>query len=134
MWGLRRAGRGVTYVGLGPAFKTKFFFFFLELWIDNSGAIGGLLKGYSSIPDCARIINTFHFAIAKLGLASIWIDYVPSESNPADAPSRFHEMSYDDVLTASATLGVKYTANLPELASRDGLWLSFSAIAKSIWA
>jgi len=124
-------GAIVPFISLPPVWFSGYQ---IELWIDNSGAIGGLLKGYSGIPDCARIINTFHFAIAKLGLASIWIDYVPSESNPADAPSRFHEMSHKDVMIASSALGVKYTANLPELASRDGLWLSFSAIAKSIWA
>ena len=65
----------------------------VELWIDNSGAVGALIKGYSGIPDCARIVNLFHFAVAKLGIQSMWIDYVPTESNPADVPSRLHEMS-----------------------------------------
>ena len=68
----------------------------VELWIDNSGAVGGLIRGYSGVPDCVRIINIFHFAIARLGLASLYIDYVPSESNPADVPSRWHEMSEAD--------------------------------------
>ena len=48
---------------------------------------------------CSRLrknVNMFHFAVAKLGLASLWIDYVPSESNPADVPSRLHEMSPDE--------------------------------------
>ena len=106
----------------------------VELWIDNSGAIGGLLKGYSGVPDCARIINFFHFTIAKLGIASLWIDYVPSKSNPADAPSRFHEMTRDAIIAASASLGVLYTAVIPALATHDGRWLSFSQIASSIWA
>ena len=44
------------------------------LWIDNSPAIGGLLKGYSGKPDCARLVNMFHFAFARVGAASLWID------------------------------------------------------------
>ena len=105
----------------------------MELWIDNSGAIGGLLKGYSGVPDCARIISFFHFTIAKLGIASLWIDYLPSKSNPADAPSRFHEMTRDAIIAVSASLGVLYTAVILALATHDGRWLSFSQIASSIF-
>ena len=42
----------------------------VELWIDNSSAVSALVKGYSGKPDCARLVNMFHFAIARLGLAS----------------------------------------------------------------
>ena len=100
---------------------------------DNSQAIGGLLKGYSGIPDCARIINTFHFAFARLGAASLWIDYVPSESNQADIPSRFHEMSREAVATAQAGLGAQVPALVPEFADEQGRWLSFVDIARSVW-
>jgi hypothetical protein len=85
----------------------------VELWIDKySGrAIGALLNGYSGVPDCARIVNMFDFAVAKAGCASLWIDYVPSESNPADVPSRLiHEMTVDarGALEAESTyLGTK---------------------------
>ena len=33
----------------------------------------------------------------NLGPASLWIDYVPSKSNSADAPSRFHEMTREAI-------------------------------------
>ena len=46
-----------------------------------------LIKDYSGVPDCARIVNMFHFAVAKLGLASLWIDYVPSEDGSASPSS-----------------------------------------------
>ena len=124
-------GAIVPFISLPPKWFSGYQ---VELYIDNSGAIGGLIKGYSGVPDCARIINTFHFAIAKLGLASIWIDYVPTESNPADDPSRFHEMSRAAIDKALESLGVAYEAKLPELASQDGQWLSFSEIASSVWA
>jgi hypothetical protein len=106
----------------------------VELWVDNSGAIGGLIKGYSGVPDCARIINTFHFAIAKLGITSLWIDYVPSESNPADIPSRIHEMSAERAARELRGLGEQVrNPVLPEFANEDGGWKSLMEIARSVW-
>jgi hypothetical protein len=105
----------------------------VEIWIDNSGAIGGLLKGYSGVPDCAKIINTFHFAIARLSLASLYIDYVPTESNPADIPSRLHEMSETEINDAEAMLGRRVALKLPDLVRDDGEWLSSTEIATSLW-
>ena len=105
----------------------------VELWIDNSGAIGALIKGYSGVPDCARIVNLFHFATAKLGIASLWIDYVPSESNPADIPSRLHEMSDEEASIALADLGEPIEMVLPTLADSNGEWMSSTRIAKSVW-
>ena len=105
----------------------------VELWIDNAGAVGGLIKGYSGVPDCARIINTFHFAIALLGIASLWIDYVPTESNPADIPSRVHAMSSAEASTALQDFGVEVGAIVPEFADSRGEWLPSTAIAASVW-
>jgi len=105
----------------------------VELWIDNAGAIGALLKGYSGVPDCARIVNTFHFAIAKLNMASLWIDYVPSESNPADVPSRRHEMGENEYAKAMATFGSPMHLVLPRCANEKGEWLSSVEIASSVW-
>ena len=105
----------------------------VELWIDNSGAVGSLIKDYSGVPDCARIVNTFHFAVAKLGLASLWIDYVPSESNPADVPSRLHEMSPEEAAKELSSFGEPMEMVLPKFADDRGEWLSSLEIAKSIW-
>jgi hypothetical protein len=105
----------------------------IELWVDNSGAIGSLISGYSGKRDCARIVNAFHFAFARLGAASLWIDYVPSESNPADVPSRFHEMSIAERADARRTLGRPVDMVVPRLAGPDGKWLSFRSIAESVW-
>ena len=95
--------------------------------------MSGHIKGYSGKPDCARIINTFHFAFARLGAASLWIDYVPSESNPADDPSRFHEMTAAELAAARAYLGTYTPSVVPDFADADGKWLSYTDIARSVW-
>ena len=105
----------------------------VELWIDNSGAIGALLKGYSGKPDCARIVNMFHFVVARAGVASIWIDYVPSDSNPADIPSRFHEMSDDEIEEAADELGDLIEMVVPTFTDEQGNWLSSKSIASALW-
>ena len=106
----------------------------VALWIDNAGAIGALIKGYSGVPDCARIVNMFHFAVAKLGLASLWIDYVPTESNPADIPSRLHEMSEREASEAVRELGDYIKMVIPSFVSNDGQWRSSVEIAASVWS
>ena len=105
----------------------------VELWVDNVGAIGGLIKGYSGVPDCARIINMFHFAVARLGITSLWIDYVPSESNPADVPSRVHAMNASEAAAALQGFGELVRAVIPTFADSNGDWLSSVAIAASVW-
>ena len=105
----------------------------IELWIDNAGAVGALIKGYSGKPDCAKIVNLFHFAVAKLGAASLWIDYVNTESNPADVPSRFHEMSADERLAYADLLGDLVPMVVPALCTASGAWLSSVEIASSVW-
>ena len=108
----------------------------VELWIDNSGALTALVKDYSGLPDCARIVNTFHFAIARLGLASLWIDFVNSESNPADVPSRAHELYAqlgDGAIPVLAEFGRPVSMTVPSFATTDGEWLPMVDIAKSVW-
>lgn len=105
----------------------------VELWIDNASAIGALIKGYSGKPDCARIVNTFHFAFARLGAFSLWIDFVNTESNPADVPSRFHEMTAEAIRDASDLLGPRVPATVPDFADSQGEWLPFVEIARSAW-
>ena len=105
----------------------------VEIWVDNSGAVGSLVKGYSGVADCAKIVNMFHFAIAKIGVASIWVDYVASESNPADVPSRLHEMSKEEAREALREFGSIMKMTLPTFADANGDWLSSVEIAKSAW-
>ncbi len=105
----------------------------VEIWIDNAGAVGALIKGYSGKPDCAKIVNMFHFAVARARVASLWIDYVPTESNPADIPSRLHEMEEDEAAEAVAELGELVPMNIPEFSDGHGGWLSSTQIAATVW-
>jgi hypothetical protein len=105
----------------------------IELWVDNSGALGALIKGYSGVPDIARIVNMFHFTVAQLGAESLWIDYVPSESNVADIPSRFHAMTDSEIEEVAHMLGTEVRMVIPELADDQGRWLSSTSIAQSLW-
>ena len=57
------------------------------MWIDNLAAKYGLQKGYSKVADSGRIINAFRLKQAALGMR-IWFEWVPSEQNIADLPSR----------------------------------------------
>ena len=125
-----RAGCPRTFLSLPPEWLAGRP---VELWVDNSGAIGALVKGYSGVPDCARIVNLFHFATAKLGIHSLWVDYVPSESNPADVPSRAHEMSREEAEKALSGFGTKVAMRVPTIADSNGEWLSSTKIAKSVW-
>ena len=105
----------------------------VELWIDNSMAIGSLTKGYSGVPDVARIVNFFEFTVAALGAASLYIDYVPSKSNPADDPSRLHEMDAEEARRAMAEYGEEVPMTIPTFTNEDGTWSSFESVAASVW-
>ena len=57
-------------------------------FVDNEAAREGLVRGYSGVPSCARLIEIS----SKLDMASgicCWFERAPTESNLADAPSRF---------------------------------------------
>ena len=56
-------------------------------WIDNLSAKYSLQRAYSKVPDTGRIINAFKVKQAALSLKA-WFEYVPSEQNIADLPSR----------------------------------------------
>ena len=56
-------------------------------WIDNTSALAALTKGYSGVPDSARLVHMFH-AWNVGARAAVWFEYVPSKPNPADEPSR----------------------------------------------
>ena len=54
---------------------------------DNTAANAAAKRGYSSSPDLALLVSSMHLRIARLGIR-IWIEFVPSALNFADAPSR----------------------------------------------
>ena len=66
-------------------------------FIDNTSAIAALLKGYSGVPDSARIVHAFHSLNAGLRVRP-WFQYVASKANVSDLPSRGDNEELMDVL------------------------------------
>ena len=91
-------------------------------WIDNLSAKYGLQKGYSRVEDSGRIINSFKIKQASLQLRS-WFEYVPSEQNVADLPSRgaFDRMfEVIDAVMGAEWICFTYSAVLPKFST----WLA----------
>ena len=99
----------------------------VEIYSDNAGVVGIVTKGYSGKPECARIVNLLHFMLAQLQITSVWTDYVPTESNIADIPTRLHLNDYTD--EELELLGRKVEMVIPTLVDASGRWLSYTAIA-----
>ena len=59
---------------------------------DNTGALSALVHGYASKPDMTRLVNAYHLAQFLLR-ARVWFEWIPSEANLADLPSR---LEYDE--------------------------------------
>ena len=57
------------------------------MWIDNLSAVYSLRKGDSKVGDTGKVVNSFHVMQTKRQLR-MWFEYVPSEQNIADLPSR----------------------------------------------
>ena len=54
---------------------------------DNSGANFSSMKNYSASPDIALMISAYNLQLARASARS-WIDYVPTDLNLADLPTR----------------------------------------------
>ena len=54
---------------------------------DNTWALSSLIMGYASRPDMGLVVNAFHLAQFALD-ARVWFEWVPSDANVADLPSR----------------------------------------------
>ena len=54
---------------------------------DNTAANSGVVSGGSRAPDMARIASAMRIRIAHLRIR-LWVDFVKSEANFADDPSR----------------------------------------------
>ena len=65
-------------------------------FIDNQSVCGVLTKGVSKSRDLQHLSTAWHILCAQLG-CRVWIEWVPSKSNPADILSRHHR-SEDDIL------------------------------------
>lgn len=59
----------------------------IKLWTDNQGSRFALAKGTSHVPSVHRLLYRLHDKLEKNDCRLI-VDWIPSEENPADAPSR----------------------------------------------
>ena len=57
-------------------------------FIDNRAAIAGLIGGYSGAADSCSVIHSFHAQLV-VSQCRPWFNFVYSEDNIADLPSRF---------------------------------------------
>ena len=62
--------------------------------------LSNLIHGYASLPDCGRLVNTFHLALAALHCRA-WLEWVPSKANISDLPSRDDDVALLDALDAA---------------------------------
>ena len=75
-------------------------------WVDNSSAVAALAKGYSSAIDSAHIVHAVHATLAGFE-ADVWFEYVRTDANVADDPSRA-DMSYERyAIGADVTAGIR---------------------------
>ena len=80
-------------------------------FVDNTAALAGSVKAYSSRPDCARVIDALVARILKLSCRP-WFGFVYSEDNLSDLPSRG---VYDVLIALGATRRVLVRPSLATL-------------------
>ena len=57
------------------------------LFVDSEPVQGALVKGYSSKEDLCELVGVF-WSLALEIQVNLYIDRVPTDSNPSDPPSR----------------------------------------------
>jgi hypothetical protein len=100
-------------------------------WIDNTSAMAALCKGYSRMPDSARLVHAFHAWNAG-AQARVWFEYVPSAANPSDEPSRVEGLWQAPFKPAAGVDSRPMPCRFPPLSgiSDPGAWIA-EAVAVS---
>ena len=57
------------------------------IFVDNEAAVSALIRGASRVADAAQLTELFHALLLRLA-ARAWVEWVDSDSNPADGLSR----------------------------------------------
>ena len=91
----------VAYYSMAPHLTQRDVLHF----IDNTAAVAGIAKGYSSKPDSARIIHAYHALNVDVG-AQVHFEWVKSEANIADLPSRGHYDLLDEFGSRSVPIHI----------------------------
>ena len=100
----------IAAIGLVYTFQAHLLNMHLIFFIDNQSVCAALTKGSSPSRDIQHLATGFHALCAKIG-CKVWIEWVPTNSNPADALSRAHESEEDLIRLYNDSLK-SYTAML----------------------
>ena len=73
----------IAYLTFGDILRGRL----VHHFIDNAGALSGLIRGSSGKADSSRILNHVHVQVAAL-TCQPWFGFVYSEDNLSDLPSR----------------------------------------------
>ena len=87
---------------------------------DNKAANAGAINGSSSSPDMARLVSALHLRWVALRI-SPWVEFVKSEANLSDLPSRVPDLGVQEatrVLRAMGAVRVEFT--MPPFQRWDG--------------
>ena len=77
--------------------------------------MAALTKGFSRVPDSARIVHAFHAWCAG-ARARVWFEYVVSDANPSDTPSRELELAGELFYPAPGVCSTPVPLLCPQLA------------------
>ena len=107
-------------------------------YVDNTSAVAALAKGYSGAPDSGRLVHAFHATALGLG-CSTYFEYVRSEANVSDTPSRvdLSGQEWDCGVPGAGLVSRPVPALLPEArdwADRACEWVLRAARARSVAA
>ena len=94
--------------------------------VNNTSAVAALAKGYSGSPDSGHLVHALHATALGLG-CSCYFEYVRSEANVSDMPSRVDLSGrvWDCGLPGAGPVSRPVPALLPEArdwADRAGEW------------
>jgi hypothetical protein len=78
----RSCSQGTRHKSAAAEGKVLFF-------VDNTACLSACVHGYARSPHMATLANALHLALAQLKCHAWW-EYVPSQANGADLPSRPH--------------------------------------------
>ena len=98
-------------------------------FVDNTGALSNLIHGYASKPDCGRLVNALHLALA-FQRTRVWFEWVPSKANVADYPSRDDDRALVESLV-DAGIGDQFVEvgyDLPPMASWSASLAEFAGV------
>lgn len=84
---------------------------------DNTAANGATCRGYSPLPDISMMVGSFHLKLARLSTRP-WIEWVESEANIADLPSRPEDPDAISRIEATGATRVEFV--FPQLATWGG--------------